>query len=112
MERDKDRYYGNYQERCRITHESQGQRCCLCFKKSQEIHHASYGNDVPGVTIFALCLDCHKIAHTGKNWIWNRDKMKSRNSASFRNKLRKGYLKCQMVILPNIGNMCYNGRIH
>ena len=107
-----DRYYGNYRERCRQVHHAQGQRCCLCFDKSQEVHHASYGHDVPGVTIFALCLNCHKLAHTGKNWIWNQDKMKCQNSDKFKAKLRKGFLLCQLVVLPSLGNMCYNSRTH
>ena len=110
MVRNTQRYYGDYKERCRKAHESTGQRCVICSKKSEEIHHSSYGNDVIGKTIFAVCRHCHEtIAHDPKNWRPNKDPMKSRNTQEFSEWLRVKYLYVCRVHNPLKGKLSYRG---
>jgi hypothetical protein len=98
----KNRYYtdneGTYYDRCRTSHKETGQRCVICLKKSQTTHHAAYGNDVPGVTIFAVCKTCHNnICHDPKNWLPHRDKMLSCNTPAFTKYLQRQYLFTKTV---------------
>lgn len=55
--------YGNpkeYRKQVAIAHRKTHNYCVVCLtKKSEEIHHAYYGNDVIGVSIFSACYRCH-----------------------------------------------------
>ncbi len=93
--RDADRYGEpkKYIMNCAKAHEATGQRCVLCTKKSEEIHHGYYGNDRVGVSTFPVCRSCHTTkCHDPKNWIPERDHMKSRNTSIFLAYLQHSYL--------------------
>ena len=92
------RYYGDYKQRCSNTHRLHGQRCVICYGKSEEIHHALYGNDIPGKTIFSVCRHCHEnICHSPENWIKSSNPMKCRNTPQFTTFLRTQYIYLKRV---------------
>lgn len=90
--------YGNiksYRKQCAIAHQSSKNLCCVCLvNPSEELHHAKYGNDVIGETVFPVCLKCHEsVCHSSKNWL--KDKYnpvwKNQNTAEFIERLKIGY---------------------
>jgi len=100
------RYPANYVEICSDAHQDIGQRCVLCLKKSKVIHHAAYGNDKPGYTVFPVCVRCHNsICHSPTNWIRHKEVMKSHNTPDFTEYLRMQYLYVQTVHNPIHGKL-------
>ncbi|MBW4675913.1 MAG: hypothetical protein KME52_18400 [Desmonostoc geniculatum HA4340-LM1] len=89
------RYGKNYKRVCAITHRQTSGFCCYCLSaKSKEIHHALYGNDVAGFSIFAVCDKCHKrVCHSRQNWIKDKNNpvWKNRNTEEFISRLRLGF---------------------
>lgn len=103
-----ERYPPNYYEICGDAHKDIGQRCTLCLKKSQVIHHAAYGRDKPGYTVFPVCIKCHNnCCHSPANWVRHTDKMKSHNTPEFTEYLRMQYLMVQTVHNPLHGELKY-----
>jgi hypothetical protein len=90
--------YGNlkkYKKQVAIAHRKTHKYCVVCLtKKSEEIHHAYYGNDVIGVSTFPTCYRCHdEICHSPTNWIKNPSNpvWGNRNTDEFITRLRLGY---------------------
>ncbi|MCC5669229.1 hypothetical protein LC653_36670 [Nostoc sp. CHAB 5784] len=90
--------YGNskeYRKQVAIAHRKTHNYCVVCLtKKSEEIHHAYYGNDVIGVSTFPTCYRCHdEICHSPTNWIKNPSNpvWGNRNTEEFITRLRLGY---------------------
>ena len=90
--------YGNpkeYKKQVAIAHRKTHNYCVVCLtKKSEEIHHAYYGNDVIGVSTFPTCISCHdEICHSPTNWIKNPSNpvWGNRNTDEFITRLRLGY---------------------
>lgn len=90
--------YGNlkkYRQQCAIAHKSTHGLCCVCMtRKSQEIHHAFYGNDIIGVSTYPVCAKCHQtICHSPENWIKDHQNpvWKNRNTMQFTQRLQLGY---------------------
>lgn len=85
----------DYAKQCAKAHNLTKQKCCCCLvKPSEEIHHAAYGNDQIGITVFPVCRECHKaIAHHPDNWIVSRqDKVwGSKNTPGFTEQLIAGF---------------------
>lgn len=79
-------------------------RCVLCGKIGKlEVHHAVYcrsdgtpiaGNEKIGLEVFPLCIECHKEAHSYRNWVRDRrqPELWNRNSIPFWKKMREGFL--------------------
>lgn len=95
---DYSKRYGNpkkYRKQCAIAHKSTHGLCCVCMvKKSEQLHHAYYGQDVIGESVFPVCLRCHQtICHSSENWIIDEDDKvwKNRNTPKFIDRLRLGY---------------------
>jgi|GEM_PF-3671641 len=95
---DYSKRYGNpkkYRQQCAIAHKSTHGLCCYCItSKSDELHHAYYGEDVIGESVFPVCLRCHQtICHDPKNWIIDHKNQlwKNRNTTKFLERLRLGY---------------------
>ncbi|MBN3871655.1 MAG: hypothetical protein HWQ23_15640 [Nostoc sp. JL33] len=68
-----DARYGDikkYKKQCAIAHKSVKGLCCVCLvRPSDELHHAKYGCDRIGLTVFPVCLTCHdQFCHSSKNW--------------------------------------------
>ncbi|WP_414755555.1 hypothetical protein [Anabaena sp. CCY 9910] len=84
-----------YKNLCKTAHEKTYNLCCCCVKrKSVHIHHAYYGNDVIGESIFPVCMDCHYFAcHHKDNWIRSLENpiWENRNTEEFTECLRLGY---------------------
>ncbi|MBD2536875.1 hypothetical protein H6G97_49705 [Nostoc flagelliforme FACHB-838] len=80
---------------CAYAHRKTHNYCVVCLtKKSEEIHHAYYGNDVIGVSTFSTCYRCHhEICHSPINWIKNPSNpvWGNRNTDDFITRLRLGY---------------------
>lgn len=98
QELDWDARYGDinqYKKQVAIAHRKTHNHCCVCLtSKSNQLHHASYGNDRIGISTFPVCDRCHSgICHSSDNWI--KDKTdpvwKSRNTPEFTKRLRLGY---------------------
>ena len=96
------RYGKNYKRLCAIAHRQTKGFCCYCLSaKSKEIHHALYGNDIAGISIFAVCVSearrrhrCHtKVCHSRQNWIKDSSNpvWKNRNTEEFTARLRLGF---------------------
>ena len=90
--------YGNikqYKIQCAIAHKSVHGLCCSCLtKQSEELHHAKYGQDSIGHTVFPVCKQCHQIVcHSQENWIVDHKNpvWESRNTEKFLQKLQLGY---------------------
>ncbi|MGA1256913.1 MAG: hypothetical protein ACO3YX_07885, partial [Candidatus Nanopelagicaceae bacterium] len=90
--------YGNpkkYRQQCAIAHASTHSLCCVCMtRKSQELHHAFYGNDIIGVSVYPVCISCHRaICHSPENWIKDHHNplWKNRNTEEFIERLQLGY---------------------
>ncbi|WP_375511786.1 hypothetical protein [uncultured Nostoc sp.] len=90
--------YGNikvYKKQCAIAHQSVKGLCCVCLvRPSEQLHHAKYGNDEIGLTVFPVCLNCHnQVCHSSKNW--NKDKTRpvwgNQNTPEFIERLKLGY---------------------
>jgi alkyl sulfatase BDS1-like metallo-beta-lactamase superfamily hydrolase len=69
------------------------------WRQSSEIHHAFYGNDIIGWSVFPVDAECHaKICHSKENWITDKDNpvWGNRNTEEFIKKLRDNYkfLRC------------------
>jgi hypothetical protein len=104
----KTRYYGDYYGRCREAHRSTGQRCVICTGKSTHVHHAYYGDDVVGTSIFPICESCHgSVCHSRENWIPNKQEMKAKNTPAFINKLRIQFLYVRVVTHAVHGDLSY-----
>lgn len=95
---DYSKRYGNpkkYRKQCAIAHQSTHGLCCVCMvKKSEQLHHAYYGQDVIGESVFPVCLRCHQtICHSSENWIVDKDDKvwKNRNTPKFIDRLKLGY---------------------
>lgn len=102
------RYPPNYNQICQMAHQSSGQRCVVCFKKSTHIHHARYGFDSPGVTVFPVCRKCHdNVCHASINWIMSVDRMKSRNTKEFTKWLQDRFLYIYHAHIPLKGKLKY-----
>jgi hypothetical protein len=99
---------------CSKAHHSTGQRCVLCTKKSEEIHHAYYvgGNkDEVGINTFPVCRSCHTSrCHDSGVWYPHHDHMKSRNNDEFIFHLRSRYLFVSQVFSCTKGNLKYAGK--
>ena len=89
------RYGKNYKRLCTMAHRQTKGYCCYCLSsKSEEIHHALYGNDIAGVSIFAVCDRCHtKVCHNRQNWIKDKKNpvWKNRNTEEFTARLKLGF---------------------
>ena len=90
--------YGNikqYYKQCAIAHKSVYNLCCVCLtKKSEQLHHAKYGNDIIGTTTFPVCTSCHqRICHDVNNWIIDTTNPEwgNRNTPDFTERLQLGY---------------------
>lgn len=90
--------YGNikqYKIMCAIAHKSVHGQCCVCLtKKSQELHHAKYGKDEIGKTVFPVCTYCHESqCHSHENWIHDSKNpvWGNRNTDEFTRRLICGY---------------------
>ncbi|MFN6455734.1 MAG: hypothetical protein RM022_026540 [Nostoc sp. EfeVER01] len=90
--------YGNpkeYKKQVAIAHRKTHNYCVVCLtKKSEEIHHAYYGNDIIGQSTFPTCYRCHnEICHSPINWIKSRSNpvWGNRNTDEFITRLRLGY---------------------
>ncbi|MGB6301153.1 MAG: hypothetical protein WBF90_33935 [Rivularia sp. (in: cyanobacteria)] len=96
-----ERYGKGYSRICAIAHKRTNQLCCCCLSaKSEEIHHALYGFDVIGWSIFPVCKECHtKICHNKENWIVDEDNpvWNNRNNLNFLKKLRDNYLQARSI---------------
>ncbi|MCG6138796.1 MAG: hypothetical protein MET45_30095 [Nostoc sp. LLA-1] len=95
---DWDARYGNhdkYRKHCAIAHRKTLSTCVVCLKaKSEQIHHAMYGNDRIGVTTFPVCSHCHEqICHSKENWIKSRSDpvWGNRNTPGFVKRLKLGF---------------------
>jgi hypothetical protein len=113
MQTHRERYYtdveGSYYKRCNKAHKATGQRCVICLKKSTNVHHASYGNDIVGKTIFPVCHSCHEtVCHHQTNWIIHKDKMKSRNTPAFTEYLQMQFAFIEIVHTPTKGKLTYS----
>ncbi|MFK0731410.1 MAG: helix-turn-helix domain-containing protein [Gloeotrichia echinulata GP01] len=84
-----------YREMCAESHRKTHGLCCVCLtRKSTQIHHACYGNDIAGKSIFPVCQHCHyHICHHKANWIRcsKNPVWENRNTEEFIQKLRSGY---------------------
>jgi hypothetical protein len=76
--------------------------CCLCHKKSYnlETHHSTYrdwfgaiaGREKLGVNIFPLCLNCHSLAHSKRNYIKDKNPVfGNRNTKEFTKLLKQQF---------------------
>ncbi|WP_375511432.1 hypothetical protein [uncultured Nostoc sp.] len=90
--------YGNpkqYKKQVAIAHRKTHNYCVVCLtNKSEEIHHAYYGNDIIGISTFPTCYRCHdEIFHSSINWIKSRINpvWGNRNTDEFITRLRLGY---------------------
>lgn len=90
--------YGNpkkYRVQCAIAHKSVHGLCCVCLTaKSEELHHASYGKDCIGFSVFPVCTRCHQsVCHAPDNWIvdYKNPVWGNHNSAEFTQRLQLGY---------------------
>ena len=90
--------YGNvkrYKKTCAIAHKSVYGLCCVCLTRtSEELHHAKYGQDEIGKTIFPVCVECHQLeCHSKENWIYDPKNpvWGNRNTAKFIERLQLGY---------------------
>ena len=95
---DFDKRYGNikrYGQQCAIAHKSTHGLCCVCMTaKSEELHHAFYGRDIIGVSVFPTCLSCHQnVCHSSDNWVIDHKNpvWKNRNTTGFTQRLQLGY---------------------
>ena len=88
-------HLAKYKDMCKSAHKETHNLCCVCLNnKSTQIHHACYGNDIIGKSIFPVCVYCHyRICHHKFHWIrcptdpvWN-----NRNTEDFTQKLQSGY---------------------
>lgn len=72
MSKEDPRYHKQRWQRTRKqTRQLTRDRCCLCFSKAREVHHAYYGvrllgislpiagYEIPGWQVFGLCANCH-----------------------------------------------------
>jgi hypothetical protein len=84
-----------YKKQCAIAHQSVKGLCCVCLTKpSEQLHHAKYGCDRIGLTVFPVCLECHDlVCHSSLNWqkdksnpVWN-----NQNTPEFTERLKLGY---------------------
>ncbi|QLF85054.1 hypothetical protein [Nostoc phage YongM] len=110
-----DRNDPKYIDLCYRTHKSSGNRCVICSKKSEEVHHGYYSgveNDTPGVNTFAVCKQCHdNVCHSSINWIPNHDNpMKSTNTKKFLVFLRQRFLFISQAFNGIKGVMSYYGK--
>lgn len=90
--------YGNldrYRKQAAIAHKKTHNHCVVCMtNKSEEIHHAYYGNDIIGVSTFPVCRHCHSdVCHSSTNWIKSRSDpvWGNYNTEEFITRLRLGY---------------------
>ncbi|MFN6475297.1 hypothetical protein [Nostoc sp. DedQUE07] len=85
----------NYKKQCAIAHKSVRGLCCVCLTHpSQELHHAKYGCDRIGETVFPVCIDCHdNVCHSPKNWLKDKNNpvWKNKNTPEFTERLKLGY---------------------
>jgi hypothetical protein len=93
-----DARYGNlkkYRRQCAIAHKAVKHFCCVCLTNtSEQLHHAKYGNDKIGVTVFPVCLDCHaNVCHSSINWIKDKQNplWNNQNTPEFIERLEIGY---------------------
>ena len=112
--KDYQQRYGDselYVLHCSKAHHSTGQRCVLCTKKSEQIHHAYYiGNnkDVVGLNTFPVCEKCHRdVCHSSNVWIRHHDHMKSRNTEDFIFHLKTRYLFVSQIFNEPKGVLSY-----
>jgi hypothetical protein len=84
-----------YREMCESAHRKTHNLCCVCLlRKSTQIHHACYGNDITGKSIFPVCQYCHyHICHHKANWIRcsKNPVWENRNTEEFIENLQSGY---------------------
>ena len=84
-----------YRKQVAIAHRKTHNYCVVCLtNKSEEIHHAYYGNDIIGVSTFPTCYRCHnEICHSQLNWVKSRINpvWGNRNTNEFITRLRLGY---------------------
>lgn len=96
------RYADNWTKLAARARQATNGICCLCrSRKAVEVHHVRYarngraiaGKEQPGVDIFPLCGDCHKIAHQPKNWIKDKNNpvLGNRNHPEFVKRLQSGF---------------------
>lgn len=76
--------------------------CCWCLVKSATLtHHVAYIDPITGELlldavvlgedIFPVCKNCHSILHSGKYYIADEAKEKSRNTKDAIKRLKIGY---------------------
>lgn len=65
--------------------------CVMCNESATLVHHAFYGSDVCGWSIFPLCEKCHEISHLPQFWINNQNEIFARNTREFIQILRAKY---------------------
>lgn len=90
--------YGNpakYRKQVAIAHKRTHNYCVVCLsRRSEQIHHAYYGNDAIGISTFPTCAICHSsVCHSPSNWIICRSNpvWGNRNTDEFITRLRLGY---------------------
>jgi hypothetical protein len=76
--------------------------CCWCLRRSAKLtHHVAYvdgkGNlllddVVLGLDVYTLCDGCHRIVHTGKNYVVSPlGKQFNQNTSTIKQQLKVGY---------------------
>lgn len=90
--------YGNpkhYRKFLAIAHKKTHNYCVVCLsRRSEQIHHAYYGNDIIGISTFPTCASCHSlVCHSPTNWVICRSNpvWGNRNTDEFITRLRLGY---------------------
>jgi len=97
------RYAENWGTISRFTKDTIGGTCCYpgCPESSTETHHALYkdkegaiaGREIPGIHVFPLCDQHHKLAHNRRHWRKDpyKPELGNKNTPSFYLLLRKGW---------------------
>lgn len=93
--------YGKRWEKISLAARDECQSCCFCLiKKSAITHHVAYvdnegnlllDNVILGEHIFPLCRPCHRIVHSGNNYLVNVEKQFNKNSQKIVKRLDLGY---------------------
>lgn len=95
----------SYKKNCAIAHNKTRSLCCVCLvNKSNQIHHAYYGNDVAGESVFPVCTKCHRLTcHSKKYWIKDSKNpvWENRNTETFLQRLRMGYKLLNKGLTPS-----------